>query len=123
MLFPRLNPAIQLILSIQAICMLMGTYTHVAWTVRHGFLYPDVNIYSRLFWDSLTFLDPLAALLLFIRPRAGIILVAAIILLDVLHNILIGYLLDPYVLLQLLFGIFVWTTLRLNLRAIRRANG
>jgi hypothetical protein len=121
MLFPRLKPTIQLILVVQAICMLLGTYTHVAWTVRHGFLYPDVPIYSRLFWDSLTFLDPLAALLLFLRPRAGVILVATIILVDVLHNVFIGYLFDPYVLLQVLFGIFVWVTLRLNLRDIRRA--
>jgi hypothetical protein len=54
---------------------LMGTYTHVNWVVRHGFLYPDVPVYSRIFWDSLTFLDPLAALLLFLRPRKGVLLV------------------------------------------------
>lgn len=35
---------------------------------------------------ALTLLDPLAALLLFIKPRAGILLTAAIMLVDVAHN-------------------------------------
>jgi len=35
---------------------------------------------------ALTILDPLAALLLFIKPRTGIALTAAIIIADVAHN-------------------------------------
>lgn len=137
MLFPKLRPAIKIILVIQAICMLMGTYTHVNWVVRHGFLYPDVPIYSRIFWDSLTFLDPLAAALLFLRPRKGVRLVTAIICADVFHNALTGGVLfsfhtmrgrggggwsfgvDPYFLLQALFCLFVLATIRVNLREIK----
>jgi hypothetical protein len=120
--FLQLRPAIRIILVIQAICMLMGTYTHVNWVVRHGFLYPDVPIYSRIFWDSLTFLDPLAALLLFLRPRKGVLLVTAIICVDVLHNALTGgFGLNPFFLLQVLFCLFVLATLPVNLREIRSA--
>ncbi len=39
-----------------------------------------------MFWSLLTLLDPLAALLLFVRPRAGLALTVAIIVVDVLHN-------------------------------------
>ena len=118
MLFPKLRPIVQIILIIQAICMLMGTYTHVSWVVRHGFLYPDVPLYSRLFWDSLTFLDPLAALFLFIRPRAGILLVLVIICVDVFHNAFIGSL-GLFFLLQVIFCVFVLATFRMNWRATR----
>jgi hypothetical protein len=137
MLFLKLRPAVQIILIIQAICMLMGTYTHVNWVVRYGFLYPDVPLYSRLFWDSLTFLDPLAALLLFLRPRAGILLVLVIICVDVFHNAFAGGMLfsfrqmrgqigegwsfglNPYFLLQVIFFVFVLATFRMNWRATK----
>ena len=36
---------------------------------------------------SLTFLDPLAAILLFVKPRFGIILTVAIMVVDVVHNV------------------------------------
>jgi len=115
MLFPKLKPVVQIILVIQAICMLMGTYTHVNWVVSHGFLYPDVPLYSRLFWDSLTFLDPLAAVLLFLRPRTGIVLVLAIICADVLHNAIIGGV-GLFFFLQVIFCVFVLATFRINWR-------
>jgi hypothetical protein len=41
---------------------------------------------TALYWDSLTFFDPLAVVLLFLRPRAGIGLTVAIIVSDVAHN-------------------------------------
>ena len=42
---------------------------------------------SAIYWSSLTFLDPLAAVLLFVRPRIGIALTAAIIVSNVAHNL------------------------------------
>ena len=42
---------------------------------------------SALYWSSLTFLDPLAILLLFMRARLGILLTGAIIASDVVHNL------------------------------------
>lgn len=41
---------------------------------------------SRLYWAMLTILDPLAAVLLFIKPRTGIRLTIAIMVSDVIHN-------------------------------------
>jgi glucose dehydrogenase len=55
---------------------------------------------------------PLAALLLFLKPRAGIVLTAAIILVDVAHNTLYVALkqqwLEPFYLSQVAFLIFVF---------------
>jgi hypothetical protein len=66
----------------------MGTSTHVAWTVMNGFNSENYNqpLFSRLFWDSLTFLDPLAAILLFLKPKTGVFMVLIIIISDVIHN-------------------------------------
>jgi len=45
-----------------------------------------IALTSRLYWAVLTILDPLAAVLLFAKPRAGIWLTVAIIVTDVIHN-------------------------------------
>lgn len=67
---------------------------------------------SRIFWEALTFFDPLAALLLFLQPRAGIALTAAIILVDVAHNTFYVALkqqwLEPFYLSQVAFLIIVF---------------
>jgi hypothetical protein len=42
---------------------------------------------TALYWSSLTFLDPLAAALLFLWPRIGIGLTVLIIVSDVAHNL------------------------------------
>jgi hypothetical protein len=64
----------------------------IQYGVRLGALaaygYPLV---TRFFWSSLTLLDPLAALLLFMRPHAGRALAGAIIVSDVVHNSWILY--------------------------------
>jgi hypothetical protein len=95
--------------------------------VQHGLysLASDTPYGSTLFWDSLAFLDLLAALLLIFRPKTGIILTLVIILIDVLHNNIYFLMTDPQILnrglivwaikywmlvAQLLFMIFVCTT-------------
>jgi hypothetical protein len=70
---------------IWALCLAIGTCTHIAsliegWNDR-------VPVASIVFWDSLTILDPLAAVLLFLRPRIGVVLTLAIMLSDVAHNV------------------------------------
>lgn len=45
-----------------------------------------ISTVSRLYWSSLTLLDPLAAVLMFIRPRQGLVLALVIIVSDVAHN-------------------------------------
>lgn len=54
----------------------------------HGLFwdYHHAPIFARLFWTSLTFLDPLAVILLFLKPKAGLILTFLIIFVDVIHN-------------------------------------
>lgn len=91
--FKELSSGTKAILIIQSIAMLMGTSTHVSWVVNNGFLSENYNapLPSMIFWDSLTFLDPIAAILLFLRPRAGLILTLLIILADVAHNNLFYY--------------------------------
>jgi hypothetical protein len=84
----RLSFAIRILF---ACCLLVATTNHIRADFQHGLFWdygygPSTLWASRIFWAALTFLDPLAALLLFIKPRAGIFLTAAIILADVAHN-------------------------------------
>jgi hypothetical protein len=99
--------------AIYAICLLGATCTHVALLSRHGVLwdYGGAHLLTRIYWTSLTVLDPLAALLLFIRPHVGLILTVLIIVSDVLHNTLVGVPpLNAMYLSQIAFLIFVAST-------------
>ncbi|MBC2658790.1 hypothetical protein H7A76_25420 [Pseudomonas sp. MSSRFD41] len=74
-----------------ALCLLAATFNHLHAAFAHGLLWDygygsDTPLVSRAFWGSLTLLDPLAVLLLWRRPRWGLALTLAIIVLDVLHN-------------------------------------
>jgi hypothetical protein len=68
-----------------ALCLAIGTSTHIA-SLIYGWN-DRVPLPSVIFWNSLTVLDPLAAVLLFLRPRVGVVLTLAIMLADVAHNI------------------------------------
>ncbi|CAI8837446.1 DoxX family protein [Pseudomonas sp. IT-196MI5] len=85
---PRLSFAVRILF---ACCLLIATVNHIRADVSYGLLWDygyghSTYLASRIFWGALTFFDPLAALLLFIKPRAGIVLTVAIILVDVTHN-------------------------------------
>lgn len=74
-----------------ALCLLVATANHLRAVLDHGWLWdygygPHTLLASRVFWGALTVLDPLAALLLWFRPRRGLLLTLAIIACDVLHN-------------------------------------
>jgi len=128
--FKNLDRKTKYILIIQAIGMLMGASTHLQWVINNGFLSDKYNapFLTRIFWDSLTFLDPLAAFLLILRPRKGLILTLAIITLDVIHNNLFYmdelYIKSPslkvwfqrywMILGQIIFGLFVCLTFKEN---------
>jgi hypothetical protein len=104
------------------------------WAIENGFLSEKykASLFSTVFWDSLTFLDPLAAILLFIKPKAGIYLTLAIIIVDVLHNNLfywtelyansipLGDWIAKYwmILGQIVFALFVVLTFKGNLNEI-----
>ncbi|MBM6446863.1 MULTISPECIES: hypothetical protein [Pseudomonas] len=111
---PRLSFAIRVLF---AFCLLIATANHIRADFQHGLFwdygYGDSAYWaSRVFWGALTFFDPLAVVLLFIKPRMGIILTAAIILADVAHNTYYVALkqqwLEPFYLSQVAFLIAVF---------------
>ena len=106
---------------IYAICLLGATCTHVALLWQHGVLwdYGGAHVFTRIYWTSLTVLDPLAALLLFVRPHVGIVLTVAIITSDVLHNTLVGVpSLNTMYLSQVVFLLFVASTVYVAWRGV-----
>lgn len=73
---------------IYALCLLGAGYNHALYILEYGlfFDYGGTTLLTSVFWTSLTFLDPLAAVFLFAKARIGVVLTAAIIATDVLHN-------------------------------------
>ena len=74
-----------------ALCLLAATFNHARAILQHGLLWDygmgsNIALASKVYWDALTILDPLAAMLLFVKPRAGLWLTVAIIVSDVIHN-------------------------------------
>ncbi|MGI4856072.1 MAG: hypothetical protein ACRYHA_03945 [Janthinobacterium lividum] len=74
-----------------ALCLLVATFNHARAILLHGVLWDygygkHIFLASKMYWASLTVLDPLAACLLYLKPRAGIWLTIAIIVSDVVHN-------------------------------------
>lgn len=111
---------IRLVLAVYSVCFLIGTYTHAASILRRGLLAFPVPVGIGVFWDALTLLDPLAAGLVWWRPRVGLPLAAGLMAVDIsvkTHVYLAGYLKPPVaglvplsLLEQALFGVFVFVT-------------
>ena len=134
MIFTKLKSKIQITLILQCIGMLIGTTTHLLWIINHGFFSAEYNVGVLFGWDSLTFLDPIAAVLLILRPKAGVWMTAIIIVADVLHNGILCFSVlvstDVPVIswaknewmfcMQLFFGLFVVATFKGNLIALKR---
>jgi hypothetical protein len=94
---------------------LVGTTTHSLDLIYLGWLPYDFRpLPWNIYWTSLTFLDPLAAVLIWVRERWGIMLGVAIMISNIAVNgytLAIGYhaFLVPW-LLQSAFGAFVFFT-------------
>lgn len=72
---------------VMATCLAVGTVSHGADVLRAGWLpAPHLPLGVNLYWTSLTFFDPLAAVLLVVAPRAGLLLTVAIMVSDVAIN-------------------------------------
>ena len=113
-----------LVRTIYAACLLGATFNHARLLVQHGLLwdYGGVPLASAILWTSLTALDPLAVILLFVRPNIGVIVTSLIIVVDVVHNLwitahyalphrfLITATTDPFVISQVAFLLFVAMT-------------
>ena len=66
------------------LCFTGAALRHAADLWHGGWLpYNDFPLWTNIFWTTLTFLDPLAALMLWLRPRLGAGLALAIMLVDV----------------------------------------
>lgn len=112
--------------TIYAVCLLVGTTTHLWTIVTHGVMwdYGGALPVSRIYWTSLAVLDPLAAALLFLKPRFGLAMAVAIISSDVMHNTWFMLRspapdwLNSMYLLQALFLVFVLATVRLAWRGV-----
>jgi hypothetical protein len=112
---------------IWAACLLLAGANHARILLQHGLFwdYGGVGGASAAYWSSLTILDPLAAALLFARPKLGIASTAALIVTNVIHNLALtshysppGALLSrlassPMVLSQIGFMLFVAATARI----------
>jgi hypothetical protein len=73
---------------IYALCLAGATWTHLQVALLHGldWDYGGAAPFTRIYWSSLLFIDPLTALLVLVVPRAGLILCVAVIATDVAHN-------------------------------------
>jgi hypothetical protein len=72
---------------VYALCLAGATINHVRSVLTRGWFPEQLPATTALYWTSLTFLDPLAAVLLFVRPRMGVALTIMIIVSDVAHNL------------------------------------
>ena len=118
--------------AIWATCLLIAGANHAWILLRHGLSYD----YGGLFWasavysSSLTILDPFVAVLLFARPRAGIISTITLIVTNVIHNLavtahhapegeFISRAAHPVTLSQIAFMLFVMVTARIAWKGSR----
>ena len=74
-----------------ALCLLGATFNHLTAIIQHGLLWDygyevAISPLSKAYWGALALLDPLAAVLLFLKPPSGVRLTVVIIASDVLHN-------------------------------------
>ena len=116
---------------IWAACLLIGGANHARTLLRHGLFwdYGGVAWGSAVYWSSLTILDPLAAVLLFARPKVGIVATVVLIVTNVIHNLAVtshyapqGEFLTrashPFVIGQIGFMLFVGATARIAWKSI-----
>jgi len=115
-----------LVRSIWAACLLIAAANHARILLQHGLWwdYGGVAWGSAVYLSSLTILDPLTALLLFARPKIGILSTITLIFTNVVHNLAVmahyapaGEFLtrvaNPITLSQLAFMLFVGATARI----------
>jgi hypothetical protein len=107
-----------------AVCMAGAAFNHARIVLAHGLHWNYGGVHPLLagFWTALAFIDPLAVVLLFARPRAGLALTAAVIVIDVAVNACAGlaYGFDRAAFrAQMLFLVVVLATLRPAWRGVK----
>jgi hypothetical protein len=93
---PPRPAALRLLLAVYAVCFLGAACNHARDLWLDGFLpYRHAPFAFNLFWTSLTALDPLTVALLYLRPRAGLVLALLVMTADVTVNSFALYA-EPY---------------------------
>ncbi|AMO40617.1 hypothetical protein A0J50_08110 [Acinetobacter sp. DUT-2] len=113
---------------IYALCLIGAGFNHLQTVLMHGLFwdYNNAPLFTCIYWTSLTFIDLLAAILLFYRPRIGLILTFLIIFSDVIHNtwitLKVGRDLFNYMYIsQFLFLVFVVCTIKFPWKAYKKS--
>lgn len=106
---------VTIFLTLWSVGFLVGTVTHAVDLALGGLdVYAGFPPPVRVFWVSLTVLDPLVVVLLWRRLRAGVVLAVVIVVCDVGVNTAVFVLhggLSPFgLVLQVMFGLLVITT-------------
>ena len=122
-----------IVIIIWAVCLLIAGVNHARTLFLHGLFwdYGGVSWPSAVYWSSLTVLDPVAATLLFVRPRVGIASTILLITTNVVHNLAVTaqfapqnqFLIraaNPYLISQIAFMVFVAATARSAWKAAAR---
>lgn len=120
----------RVIFAIYAVGFSYGTRSHIVDIMGDGFLgYHYVPFPINLYWTSLTFLDPLAVILLLCRPFYGIALSVLIMASDIAVNLSVtfyfyletGIFSDGRLFLQIAFGLFVFLTAPIAWKSLKRS--
>jgi hypothetical protein len=123
-----------IIRSLWAAGLLIGGANHALTLLRHGLFWDYGGVWwaSAAYWSSLTVLDPVAAALLFARPKAGIVGTIVLIVTNVVHNFAVTAhhappgefpiltAANPYLASQIGFMIFVLATARVAWKGVRK---
>lgn len=126
----------RIIRNIWAVCLLLAGLNHARILLQHGWFwdYYGASLASTIYWSSLTFIDPVVAALLFVRPRIGAPATVVVITTNVAHNLALtaNYTRDdaplryvvssPQLMSQIGFLLFVIATWRMAWRNVRKVN-
>ncbi len=118
------NNGVTLVLAVWVAGFSIGTITHLTELLTQGFgVYGNVPVGVRVFWVSLTIIDPLVVMLLLLRLRAGIGLGVAVMVADVAVNWTVALTVPgatgPGLITQPLFLLFILITAPLLWRSFR----
>ncbi|MEH6756460.1 MAG: hypothetical protein V7676_02985 [Parasphingorhabdus sp.] len=126
----------RIIRSIWAACLFLAGINHARILLQHGLFwdYHGASLASAVYWSSLTVIDPLVAVLLFVRPKIGVPATVAVITTNVAHNLaltalnmrdgtLLRYVISsPQLMSQIGFLLFVIATQRMAQSDVRKVN-
>ena len=122
----------KIIRAIWASCLVIGGLNHARILLQNGLFwdYDGAALGSAIYWSSLTFIDPVVAALVFMRPRLGVCCTIVLIVTNVAHNLyvtssqappgeFIAYAANPFVLSQIAFMVFVLASARIAWNGVR----